>query len=444
MPLAAMTPEQITANINIMDPDLLMQLRRHGVNDEWIAALAATTFTTIRKFQMFAESEAGVRESCEVFGYTTTDGLIAFAQVASLKAAWAASRALQVVEEKHRAENAVLGVPNSLKAADYTSTKTAFEKVNGPKEDELLPGVTIIEMMEADLEGGEFNTPQLNEIPSKAEVTSASKNKSDSLGVSISLTSTGAKLSQPVKVKLDMPRTTEEFRYRIDLLFSAIEFIKLRHPAQKSWASSSDQVWTNYIRYILGSEVLGREVNDVNGLIRKVPSWDLVLHYEFKIRSKATKFMNEGSPDSNGARMDFAAALKAASACPALRQREFIEKLQLQNDTTRATPHASYLDLGTARQTGRDRKAKITAAKTAAAAAKKGKGKGTAAAAKTAKDAGAKAKNKKKGAGKGKQGKHNGKQICFAYHNEQCAGNCGREHVCQHCFGKHKNSECTM
>jgi hypothetical protein len=247
-----MTGDEINMNIGLVDPDLLMQLRRNGVSDAWIAALGKASFTTVRKFQMFGESEAGVREACGVFGYLPTDGIDAFSQIASLKAAWSASRIMQTVEDQHRAEKTVTGVPNTLKPADYTATRMAFERAHGKTEDEMLPGVTIIEMMEADLEGGEFNTPHLNEIPSKAEVLAASKGKSDTIGLSVTFSSTGAKLSQPVKVKLAMPTSTEEFRDRIHLLFSAIEFIKVRHPTMQSWLSSTEGLWNSHMKYFLG------------------------------------------------------------------------------------------------------------------------------------------------------------------------------------------------
>ncbi len=54
-----------------------------------------------------------------------------------------------------------------------------------------LPGVTIIEMMEADLESGEFTTPQLNALPSREEVLAASKGRSDSVGLSVTFSSSG-------------------------------------------------------------------------------------------------------------------------------------------------------------------------------------------------------------------------------------------------------------
>jgi hypothetical protein len=81
------------------------------------------------------------------------------------------------------------------------------------------------------------------------------------------------------------------------------------------------------VDHILGPKVKGRDVIDADGSISKSPSWSLVMHYEFKVRSLATLYMNEGVPGSSGARLDIAAALKAATNCLELRQEEFLAKL---------------------------------------------------------------------------------------------------------------------
>ncbi len=104
--------------------------------------------------------------------------------------------------------------------------RLAFEKSHGKAVEARHPGITIIELMEVDLEAEEFSTPQLNEIPSRDEAVATSKGKSDAVGLSVTFSTNGAKLSQPIKVKLMMPHSTEEFRDRFRLLFAAIEFIK--------------------------------------------------------------------------------------------------------------------------------------------------------------------------------------------------------------------------
>ncbi len=87
MPLQLLSPADIDAGVALVEPDLLVQLRRNGVSDHWIATLGNATFTSVRKFQMFGDSEAGVKESCEIFGVKQSEGVEAFSQIASLKAA---------------------------------------------------------------------------------------------------------------------------------------------------------------------------------------------------------------------------------------------------------------------------------------------------------------------------------------------------------------------
>ena len=82
----------------------------------------------------------------------------------------------------------------------------------------------------------------MNEILSKEQVEAASESKVDASGLAITVTGTGARLNVPHRVKLPMPTDTEQFLYRIDLLYKAIEFMKIRHSASATWASSNGKV----------------------------------------------------------------------------------------------------------------------------------------------------------------------------------------------------------
>ena len=148
---------------------------------------------------MFGDDLAGVTEACEIFGMKKSDRVEAFTQIASMKAALSAVKNAQTVEEQHRAEKKVVGLPNTMKPAEYSSTRQAYEKSHGKTVDSRLPGVTIIETMEADLESAEFTTPQLNVMPSREEVLAASKGRSDAVGLSVTFSSTERSYSNPSK-----------------------------------------------------------------------------------------------------------------------------------------------------------------------------------------------------------------------------------------------------
>jgi hypothetical protein len=234
-----------------------------------------------------------------------------------------------------------------------------------------------------------------------------------------------------------MPTTTEHFRDRIKLLSSAMEFMKIRFPTSGIFATSTKEVWNDHVDYVLGPKVLERVVKDSEGRVVKTPSWHLVLQYEYAIRKRACEFMNEGSKATANRPMDMASAILAARECPELRHDEFIEKLSLES--SRGASSSNQGAVATHGGGERYKKQKSDRYKAKAVPNKvKGTGKGA--------GGGPKDKNKK-GKGKGVKNalatKHEGKQICFAFNNNDCKGNCNREHICQICFGKHPLKDCS-
>mgnify|MGYP000299806586 CR=1 FL=1 len=73
----------------------------------------------------------------------------------------------QTAQDKAHAENKIMGIPSSMKVSEYTSMRMSYERAHGKIPDARLPGVTLLERLEAETEEGEFIAPHLNEIPSK-------------------------------------------------------------------------------------------------------------------------------------------------------------------------------------------------------------------------------------------------------------------------------------
>jgi hypothetical protein len=144
---------------------------------------------------MFGTSVEGVEKAC---GYlrlgASTDGMDAFEQIASIQAAWSASKVFQTADDTARAEKKIMGLSSTMKVSEYTSLRVSYERLHGQMPDSRLPGTTLLERIEAEAEDGEITAPRLNEIPSRQEVTEAARNKNDSIGLAVTFTSTGAKL----------------------------------------------------------------------------------------------------------------------------------------------------------------------------------------------------------------------------------------------------------
>ena len=117
----------------------------------------------------------------------------------------------------------------TMKQGDYSHAKKTCAQRFSDVHDSELPGSTIIEFMESEMEAGELTAPRLNDIPSTEEVAAATRQKRDSSGIAVTFSTNGVKVEQPVKVKLPMPHDTEGVWQRISQLEGAVEFIKIRH-----------------------------------------------------------------------------------------------------------------------------------------------------------------------------------------------------------------------
>jgi hypothetical protein len=129
MPLALLSPDEMAAGIILVEPDLLMHLRRNGVSDHWVATLGKASFTSLRKFQMFGDDLAGVTEACGIFNVKREEGIDAFSQIASIKAAWTSVKILQTVEEQHRAEKKRSGVTQYDEAGGLLGDSAGLRKI---------------------------------------------------------------------------------------------------------------------------------------------------------------------------------------------------------------------------------------------------------------------------------------------------------------------------
>lgn len=120
MPLISKTNEAMHA-------DLVHELRRHGVEESTIGVLRIYKFDSVKKFQCFGTTEDGVRTSCELLGLKAT-AIEELSEIASITAAWNALKAYQAVEDKTRADNKMMGLPNKLRPAEYAAVRQAYER----------------------------------------------------------------------------------------------------------------------------------------------------------------------------------------------------------------------------------------------------------------------------------------------------------------------------
>jgi hypothetical protein len=367
-------------------------------------------------------------------GLKRSDGLAARSEIAALQTAWNTLRTYQQAEDKHKADTKVLGLVAPMKRNEYSSLKHTFEQVHNISEDSRLPGQSILDRMEAELEDGELAAPKLKELPSQREVLKASENRNDNTGFAMSLSMQGGmKFTQPVKVKLNDPSSPCELRDRIRILWAAYEFLKIKNPLNTAIKSSSKDVWDEHVEYILGDKVKGKEVVSHETSARKSPSWKLILHYEEHIRIKMAKLMNFEKIPGTQDRYDLATALKHARECPVLRYDEFTEIYQLQPMESGKRKRTPSQDSNRKTKAKKEKKADSKKRKRSSSSDDR--------------------KKKGKGGSKGKKGdgtiwktKKDGKPICFRFNSAKgCPKDkCSLEHACQICLKEgHGAHKCT-
>ena len=441
------------ALIEKMEHNLRVKLEELNVNPQLMAYLSQLGFRTVALFQGLGTSAEKVESRAKLFGLDPDKHLEDMLSTAGLVVAWEQLKQFQTIENKDRAEKRVSGQVLPLKDGEYNHAKKTWEGLHKAMPDSRLPGSNIIEQMEADMASREIKALRLNELPSKEEMEAAMRQKKESsgVGVSVVISNNNFQVSQPVRVKLPMPSDTEGIRYRVEMLKAGIEFLKIRHPRHKIWASADDEMWKDHIDHILGEEIMGCVVKTTEGVVVKRPSFELVLHYEYEVRAKAARFMNEGTEENNWIPLSIKEAFKAARNDNKLLQKEFLQKLLLQpgmgkqGGAGRHTPgEEEWVPKGkgkAAKKAAAAEKKRVAASAKAWKAGGKGNGGGG-----SPNGADVRKGNLKKDGGKKKL--HSvtpapeSKPICYGYGKGTCNG-CNREHVCQKCFGKHPYTECT-
>ena len=118
-----------------------------------------------------------------MLGLGKKNGFADFSKIASIIAAWSALNTFHAAEDSRRAEVRQLGLVNSFKASEYTAMRRSFGRAReGRMEDFRLPAQGVLDVLESQLEEGEFQAARLYELLSLAEATAATAGKSEASG----------------------------------------------------------------------------------------------------------------------------------------------------------------------------------------------------------------------------------------------------------------------
>lgn len=366
-------------------------------------------YTTLKVFAAMADTAADIRTAAQTdFALDPAASPEARASAAKLVSAWNLAKDLAAKEKELFAESKILGAPRILQHSERQAMVHAVETAYGRLQESEIPANEYIAVKLEEVENGEPIASPLDEIVSKQEKNTSS--------LQTSLDADGHLRVTKVKGKGKMPESTEDYR-RVMKIEGVTWLCLAAKFKSKAWLQDlrlSD--FNRFVEYILGERVNGIKTS-VNGTTQPLrPSWNIVLDYEYKLRKEAFKLVVRG-------KYTLKEALETVVKDSELKESFFVTPLTL---TTHEPPAKFQRGLGKGNHGNFSNQ-------------NQGKGKNS------------KGKHSKKGKGKsGYKGDTalvsqtpDGRDICYAFNAQGCAGKCGRVHCCRvrGCFGQHSARE---
>ena len=295
----------------------------------------------------------------------------------------------------------MLGLPKPLPSNDRMGMRHALEGVVGALEEKDEPSSTYLALKLEEVEAGELRAAVLDEVTSVSDEVNAQFQSS--------VDSSGRLRLVKERNRAKLPSTSEELRQRLRL--ECHTFLMLAARFRTKFVDLRVQDFTKHVDYVLGDKVYLLQMSRTDGSSGTQavnPSWTLLLNFEHRLRKEAYKRACRDNRDIattlGEVRADAALGPSASAPPPPAKW-------------ARLEDHVPGADKG---NKGRDNK---------------GRGRG----------------------GKGSlrlgfpsskgfvfSNTPDGRQICYAYNNGTCKGDCGRVHVCQLCLKPHPRKTCKL
>ena len=378
----------------------------------------AERYRSVALFSSIADTRADARAALRA-EVTVADNPDGRAAVAALVAAWQTCYDMADQERRLKAEAHVLGLPKPLPSNDRMGMRHALEKVVGALEEKDEPSSTYLALKLEEVEAGELRAAVLDEVTSISDEVNAQFQSS--------VDSSGRLRLVKERKKAKLPATSEELRQRLRLECYTFLMLAARFRTKPWFVDLRVQDYAKHVDFVLGDKVYLLQMSRTDGATGTQavnPSWTLLLNFEHRLRKEAYKRACREN-------RDIATTLAEVRGDASLKETYFVGPLALElasrSSSSAAPPPPSKWPRLQDHVPGAD-------------AGHKGGG----------------------GKGRGKGGKGSlrlgfpsargfvfsstpdGRQICYAYNNGTCKGDCGRVHVCQLCLKPHPRKSCKM
>ena len=364
-------------------------------------------YKSVRKFAAMGDTKQQVRDAFAAdLALDVAAGAAQRAAMACLVTSWQVALEMTEKEIQARVEAKNLGVPRQVSFSDRNALLSAYERTHGRLEEKETPSVDYISMKVEEVEQGELLASNLDEIGSKEE--------SLTLGVQSALDSAGRLRITREKTKSKLPGNSEELRAKLKLEGNTLIMLGAKFRNRAWFQDLTPNDFSRYADWLLGEKVYGLQIPKAasEGVQPLNPPWTILLRYEQRVRKEAYK---QAIRQNRSIHL----TLAEAQADAELKEIYFLSPVALSLNSTESTvtTRAGVLGPGNEVQWIPN-------------------------------------KFQRKGKGKGKSGRFDkrygflhsttpdGRQICYAFQEGKCKGNCGRVDVCQLCMKPHPLKDC--
>jgi hypothetical protein len=417
------------ADRTALDSSLKFLLEEKGVPDAVQDLIARAGTLTMALFALIEDTRAGLRTMMkDEWGMDPATDPAHRVSQATVIDAWETACIRLVKEREETAKAHATRLPRQMTGTELLAMRRAFENRHRVLEDDHAPSDSLVERRIEEIEQGEYKAEPLTMITTKGD------DDVQQLGAEVERSGI-IKVTRGTK-DIPMPEGSEALRKRLMVWGIAWIYAALRHVSRTQLRSMHPDVVHEYSDFLLGDSIYGLVAKDSDDNVISRPSWKQLLHYEFEIRKKVAKLMNQG--------MGLVDALRQSVVDPTLKERHFVTPVAISSMSMRQ-PRESV-----ARDSSRSSRVEKVHSN---GNFNKKKGNGG--------SGGGGGKNRGKGGGKGKKGvppnwkthTPDKRPICFAYNSiyDKCdKSKCGFVHCCRICFGNHpahahqdKNEEIT-
>ena len=438
MPLVVLNAVDAAGVLACLDHDLKFLLNEAEVPADVQAAIAHARVRKLGVFAKLASTEDAMRQWISDDLGLPADNAAARVTHAALLDVWETARDRVTVQRRVDNEARASGMHKQMHRSSHLALRRKLFSITGDVPDHLLPSRSYIDMRLEQVEEGELRPEKLSEV-----ITVRDEDDEVADQLSLDLQRTGQVKIRKGKTAVDPPKTTEELRRVYTIMGHHWYMVALKNPTVNYLDGMTLAVWAEHVQWLLAEDVWGVEARDGSGNIVALPSWLTLLGYEFQLRKKACKLVNNSDEG-----LTLAAALKTVRASTELRERYFTTPMAVSAKAERGAGAGHRAHSGEVDEAGLGRGAKkprLEASRgeerrTGKVSLKKNK--------KSAKEKEDSAPNwfsraKRQADSQLHTNTPDGKEICFRFQSGKCASDqCSRAHVCAKCLGPKPYQTC--